>query len=50
MGGAGGCAAWTSLTGGYGAAYVSRGLGDHGRADLVDEVVRSIAGEQWNAF
>lgn len=50
MGGAGGCAAWTSLTGGYGAAYVSRGLGDHDRADLVDEVVRSIASDQWNAF
>jgi CubicO group peptidase (beta-lactamase class C family) len=35
MGGAGGCAGWWSLTGGYAAAYVTRGLGDHDRGDAV---------------
>lgn len=35
MGGAGGCAAWFSLTHGYAAAYVTRGLGDHDRGDAV---------------
>jgi len=33
MGGAGGCAAWWSLRGGYAAAYVTRGLGGQSRAD-----------------
>ena len=33
MGGAGGSSAWWSFTGRYAAAYVTRGLGDHGRGD-----------------
>ena len=37
MGGAGGCAAWWSLRGGYAAAYVTRGLGDQSRADGIWE-------------
>jgi CubicO group peptidase (beta-lactamase class C family) len=37
MGGAGGCAAWWSFGGGYAAAYVTRGLGDHERGDEVWE-------------
>ena len=45
MGGVGGSAGWTSLTGGYGAAYVSRGLGDPGRGDLVD----AVALEHWRS-
>lgn len=39
MGGAGGCAAWWSLRRGHAAAYVSRGLGDGGRADEVWEAI-----------
>jgi CubicO group peptidase (beta-lactamase class C family) len=35
MGGAGGCSAWWSFSGGYAAAYVSRGLGGHERGDAV---------------
>ena len=35
MGGAGGCSAWWSLAGGYAAAYVTRGLGDHDRGDEI---------------
>ncbi|MCR6031261.1 serine hydrolase [Nocardioides sp. zg-579] len=50
MGGLGGCAGWTSLTGGYGAAYVSRGLGDADRSDLVDAVALDRARRGWNRF
>ena len=42
MGGAGGCAAWAVLGGeasGYGAAYVSRGLGSHDRSGQVWDAV-----------
>jgi len=39
MGGAGGCAAWWSLRGGYAAAYVTRGMGDQSRADAVWEAL-----------
>jgi CubicO group peptidase (beta-lactamase class C family) len=35
MGGAGGCSAWWSFGGGYGAAYVTRGLGGHDRGEEV---------------
>lgn len=35
MGGAGGCTAWWSFAGGYAAAYVTRGLGDHARGDQI---------------
>lgn len=35
MGGAGGSAAWWSFAGGYAAAYVTRGLGDHARGDEI---------------
>ena len=35
MGGAGGCAAWWSFAGGYAAAYVSRGMGDHDRVEAI---------------
>ncbi len=39
MGGAGGCSAWGEPAARYGAAYVTRGLGGHDRADLVWEAV-----------
>jgi CubicO group peptidase (beta-lactamase class C family) len=49
MGGAGGCSAWGEPAAGYGAAYLTRGLGGHDRADLVWEAVaagiRSGAGQ-----
>ncbi len=35
MGGAGGCSAWADPASGYGAAFVTRGLGGHDRADAV---------------
>lgn len=41
MGGAGGCSAWTEPQAGYGAAFVSRGLGRHDRGGDVWEAVRS---------
>jgi CubicO group peptidase (beta-lactamase class C family) len=41
MGGAGGCAAWAEPAAGYGAAYVTRGLGGHDRGDLVWGAVRA---------
>ena len=44
MGGAGGCSGWFSFRGGYGAAYVTRGLGDHDRGDVVWTAVTSDAG------
>lgn len=40
MGGVGGCTAWAEPAAGYGAAYVTRGLGGHQRADAVWEAVR----------
>ena len=39
MGGAGGCAAWVSSEHGYAAAYVTRGLGDHDRGDVVADLL-----------
>jgi CubicO group peptidase (beta-lactamase class C family) len=39
MGGAGGCAAWAEPAAHYGAAYLTRGLGGHDRADLVWDAV-----------
>jgi CubicO group peptidase (beta-lactamase class C family) len=42
MGGAGGCSAWTEPAAGYGAAFVSRGLGRHDRGGDVWEAVRSM--------
>ncbi len=39
MGGAGGCSAWAEPAAGYGAAYVTRGLGGHDRGELVWEAV-----------
>lgn len=41
MGGAGGCSAWAEPAAGYGAAYVTRGLGSHERGDAVWEAVSS---------
>ncbi|MGO4342368.1 serine hydrolase domain-containing protein [Phycicoccus sp. Soil748] len=41
MGGAGGCAAWAEPAAGYGAAYLTRGLGGHARADQVWEAVHA---------
>ena len=41
MGGAGGCSAWTEPGAGYGAAFVSRGLGRHDRGADVWQTVRS---------
>ncbi|WP_210441233.1 serine hydrolase domain-containing protein [Nocardioides xinjiangensis] len=41
MGGAGGCSAWTEPAAGYGAAFVTRGLGGHDRGDDVWRAVRS---------
>ena len=39
MGGAGGCSAWAEPAAGYGAAYLTRGLGGHDRAEVVWEAV-----------
>ena len=39
MGGAGGCSAWTEPAARYGAAYVTRQLGDHGRGEVVWKAV-----------
>lgn len=39
MGGAGGCNGWWSFRGGYGAAFVSRGLGGHDRDEQVYELL-----------
>ncbi len=39
MGGAGGCSAWAEPAAGYGAAYLTRGLGGHDRAELVWDAV-----------
>lgn len=39
MGGAGGCSAWAEPAAGYGAAYLTRGLGGHDRADVVWDAV-----------
>lgn len=39
MGGAGGCAAWAEPAAGYGAAYLTRGLGGHDRSDAVWQAV-----------
>lgn len=44
MGGAGGCSGWWSLSGGYAAAYVTRGLGDHDRGDAVWQSLSDDAG------
>jgi CubicO group peptidase (beta-lactamase class C family) len=44
MGGAGGCSAWTEPAAGYGAAFVSRGLGRHDRGSEVWEAVRDEYG------
>ena len=41
MGGAGGCSAWADPGAGYGAAYLTRGLGGHDRGDVVWEAVTS---------
>jgi CubicO group peptidase (beta-lactamase class C family) len=41
MGGAGGCSAWAEPAASYGAAYLTRGLGGHDRADVVWEAVTS---------
>lgn len=41
MGGAGGCSAWAEPAAGYGAAYVTRGLGGHERGDAVWEAIVS---------
>jgi CubicO group peptidase (beta-lactamase class C family) len=39
MGGAGGCSAWAEPAAGYGAAYVTRGLGGHDRGERVWEAI-----------
>ena len=41
MGGAGGCSAWTEPALGYGAAFVSRGLGGHDRGEVAWEAIRA---------
>lgn len=41
MGGAGGCSAWAEPAAGYGAAFVTRGLGGHDRGEVVWEAVRT---------
>jgi CubicO group peptidase (beta-lactamase class C family) len=41
MGGAGGCSAWSEPAAGYGAAYLTRGLGGHDRGEVVWEAVRA---------
>jgi hypothetical protein len=42
MGGAGGCSAWGEPSAGYGAGYVTRGLGGHDRGELVWQAVTSL--------
>ncbi len=42
MGGAGGCVAWAEPAAGYGAAYLTRGLGGHARAEVVWEAVAAV--------
>ncbi len=42
MGGAGGCSAWADPAAGYGAAYVTRGLGGHDRSEAVWEAVTAV--------
>ncbi|MCW2832956.1 MAG: hypothetical protein JWN68_909 [Nocardioides sp.] len=44
MGGAGGCSAWADPTAGYGAAYLTRQLGGHDRAELVWDAITSLRG------
>ncbi len=39
MGGAGGCSAWAEPAAGYGAAYLTRGLDGHDRAEVMWEAV-----------
>ena len=46
MGGAGGCSAWAEPAAGYGAAYLTRGLGGHDRAELVWEAVTTHMNRQ----
>ena len=41
MGGAGGCSAWSEPIAGYGAAYLTRGLGGHDRGDVIWEAIRA---------
>lgn len=41
MGGSGGCSAWVSTRRGYAAAYVTRGLGTHDRADEIWELLEA---------
>jgi CubicO group peptidase (beta-lactamase class C family) len=41
MGGSGGCSAWADPAAGYGAAFVTRGLGSHDRGDAVWGAVSS---------
>jgi CubicO group peptidase (beta-lactamase class C family) len=41
MGGSGGCAGWASEAAGYAAAYMTRGLGGHDRADLLYDVIEA---------
>jgi hypothetical protein len=44
MGGSGGCSAWAEPAAGYGAAFVTRGLGGHDRGDAVWLAVPSALG------
>ena len=44
MGGAGGCSAWAEPAAGYGAAYLTRGLGGHDRGEQVWQTVRESFG------
>ncbi len=44
MGGAGGCSAWAEPAAGYGAAFVTRGLGGHDRGDAVWHAVATRFG------
>jgi CubicO group peptidase (beta-lactamase class C family) len=41
MGGAGGCAGWFDLAGGYGAGWVTRGLGSWAPLDALDPLVQA---------
>ena len=41
MAGAGGCSAWAEPAAGYGAAYLTRGLGGHDRSEVVWDAIRS---------
>jgi CubicO group peptidase (beta-lactamase class C family) len=42
MGGAGGCAGWTSYEKGYAAGYVTRGLGEHDRSTAVFDAIEDV--------